>query len=162
MPQIAQTRAPAPPIASRSPEEPAFRDDWYLLPYQSPGQNRLGLRRLLGRMPKSGARDWPKILTAFALSAFVGLGAAAFRTTEQANHSSSVSTATIRYAQTVQMVPATTPAPARVKPDANHQLVSPHPLSSDEANRLKTRNRRLEALVKVLRQRAERKNPAHE
>jgi len=123
----------------------AFSDERYLLAYGLPAKQDPGFRLW----------DWKKILLASSLGVGLGLGGAAFQLTSISHAPKIVKSQPEIRAKSLPAVAL--PAPASTEKSSSAMAKAPEPvpvLSQEEATRLKARNRRLEALISVLRQRA--------
>ena len=132
-----------------------FCDDWYMKAYDLSGAGTasgIWLRQW----------RWKKIAVAGALGVCLGLGAAAWRPADISSVQEPSKTAPLHAKSSPlsedirSAVPFAGPSSPATPPIASREPVAT-PLTSEangeEVERLKTRNRRLEALVKVLRQR---------
>ena len=122
-----------------------FSDERYLMAYDLPEKQARGFRLW----------EWKKILAACALGVGLGLGGAAFRLMNVSPAHEIVKSQPESKAQPLSAIAPSAPRPAEKSLDAVAKGSEPVPaFSREEAARLKARNRRLEALISVLRQRA--------
>ncbi len=122
-----------------------FSDERYLLAYGLPGKQDLGFRLW----------DWKKILLASALGVGLGLGGAALQLTNVSQAQEIVRSQPEIRAKSLPGVSFSAQKSTEKSLGAMVKAPEPAPgLSQEEAMRLKARNRRLEALISVLRQRA--------
>ncbi len=127
-----------------------FSDDRYLAAYDLPGSKQ-------GR--GSCLWDWKKIAAASALGVCLGLGSAAVQMTDSSPAQEIVKAQPKTKSKPVSSVvfSANPSAPRLAEKHLASMMKPPEPasaLSEKEAARLKARNRRLEALISLLRQRA--------
>ncbi len=139
--------------AAHSEGAAALGDDWYLLAYRTPSLAEAPEfnRRVFG--PVLG-QSWKKIAVACTLGVALGLSAALLQFSRSASHPKVVVASlppaepAIPVARPRQPVLSETPRTTAI------QSAEAPKLTADEVARLKTRNKRLEALIAVLRQRA--------
>ncbi len=135
-----------------------FSDDLYMLAYHKSGP--IQKNTYIGDLPSRvfrGDWDWKRIATASLIGACLGLGLGAFQM-PRSNSTPEVIPRKITApppsrAAITKALPAQVVAPAAVPQETAHLRKPAFELRPEEAARLRARNRRLEALISVLKQR---------